>query len=61
VIKERLFSIADYFDVLDEDGTKLYRIGRKAFSPRDKVVIEDPNGDEFASVHAVRVRWPRYG
>ena len=51
LIRERLFSVGDDFDVLDEHGTKLYRIDGKAFSVRDKVVIEDPHGDEVATVH----------
>ncbi|GAA2575077.1 LURP-one-related/scramblase family protein [Winogradskya consettensis] len=51
VIREKFFSIGDDFDVLDEHGTKLYRVDGKVFSVRDKVVIEDPSGNEVASVH----------
>ncbi|GAA2486802.1 LURP-one-related/scramblase family protein [Winogradskya humida] len=51
VIREKFFSIGDDFDVLDEHGTKLYRVDGKVFSVRDKVVIEDPSGEEVASVH----------
>jgi uncharacterized protein YxjI len=51
LIRERFFSIGDDFDVLDEHGTKLYRIDGKALSIRDKVVIEDPDGEEVATVH----------
>lgn len=51
LIRERLFAIGDDFAVLDEHGTKLYRIDGKALSVRDKVVIEDPHGDEVATVH----------
>jgi uncharacterized protein YxjI len=51
VIREKFFSIGDDFDVLDEHGTKLYRVDGKVFNVRDKVVIEDPSGEEVASVH----------
>jgi uncharacterized protein YxjI len=51
VIRERFFSIGDDFDVLDEHGTKLLRVDGKVFSVRNKLVIEDPSGDEVASVH----------
>ena len=51
VIKERFFSIGDDFDVVDENGTKLYRVDGKVFSVRGRVVIEDPAGAEVASVH----------
>jgi uncharacterized protein YxjI len=51
VIRERFFSVGDDFNVLDEHGTKLYRVDGKALSPRDRVVIEDPAGEEVASVH----------
>jgi uncharacterized protein YxjI len=51
VIRERFFSIGDDFDVLDEHGTKLLRVDGKVFSVRNKLVIEDPSGEEVASVH----------
>jgi uncharacterized protein YxjI len=51
VIRERFFSIGDDFDVLDEHGTKLLRVDGKVLSVRNKLVIEDPSGDEVASVH----------
>jgi uncharacterized protein YxjI len=51
VIRERFFSIGDDFDVLDEHGNKLLHVDGKVFSVRNKVVIEDLNGDEVASVH----------
>ena len=51
VIRERFFAIGDDFDVLDEHGTKLYRVDGKVFSVRGKVVIEDPSGAEVATVH----------
>lgn len=51
VIREKLFSIGDDFDVLDENGTKLFHVDGKVFSVRNKVVVEDPSGAEVASVH----------
>jgi uncharacterized protein YxjI len=51
VIRERFFSIGDDFDVLDEHGQKVYHVDGKVFSLRNRVVIEDLNGDEVASVH----------
>jgi uncharacterized protein YxjI len=51
LIRERFFAIGDDFDVLDEHGAKLYRVDGKVFSVRGKVVIENPDGDEVASVH----------
>ncbi|MFI1993531.1 LURP-one-related/scramblase family protein [Actinoplanes sp. NPDC020271] len=51
LIRERFFAIGDDFDVLDENGNKVYRVDGKAFSLRDKLVIENPDGDEVATVH----------
>jgi uncharacterized protein YxjI len=51
VIRERFFSIGDDFDVLDEHGNKLLHIDGKVFTLRNRVVIEDPSGEEVASVH----------
>ncbi|WP_250008895.1 LURP-one-related/scramblase family protein [Actinoplanes sp. M2I2] len=51
VIRERFFSIGDDFDVLDEHGAKLLHVDGKVFSVRNKVVIEDPSGQEVASLH----------
>ena len=51
VIRERFFSIGDDFDVLDEHGDKIFHVDGKVLSLRDKVVIEDLDGTEVASVH----------
>ncbi|MBB4742412.1 uncharacterized protein YxjI [Actinoplanes octamycinicus] len=51
VIRERLFAIGDDFDVLDESGAKVYHVDGKVLSLRNRVVIEDPTGQEVASVH----------
>jgi uncharacterized protein YxjI len=51
VIRERFFSIGDDFDILDEHGTKVLHVDGKVFSVRNKVVIEDLDGHELASVH----------
>jgi uncharacterized protein YxjI len=51
LIRERFFAIGDDFDVLDEHGTKLYRVDGRVLTLRNKVIIEDPSGDEVATVH----------
>ncbi|MBM2622715.1 LURP-one-related family protein [Actinoplanes sp. LDG1-06] len=51
VIRERFFSIGDDFDVMDEHGTKVFHVDGKVLSVRDKVVIEDPSGQEVATLH----------
>ncbi|GIM91176.1 hypothetical protein Ato02nite_029690 [Paractinoplanes toevensis] len=51
MIRERFFAFGDDFDVLDEHGNKIYRVDGKVLSPRGKVVIEDADGNEVASVH----------
>jgi uncharacterized protein YxjI len=51
VIRERFFSIGDDFDVLDEHGAKVFHVDGKVLSVRNKVVIEDPSGQEVASLH----------
>jgi uncharacterized protein YxjI len=51
VIREKFFSIGDDFDVLDEDGNKLFHVDGKVFSARNRIVIEDVSGAEVASVH----------
>ncbi|MGK5685210.1 LURP-one-related/scramblase family protein [Actinoplanes sp. URMC 104] len=51
VIREKFFSIGDDFDVLDEHGAKVFHVDGKVFSVRNQVVIEDPAGQELATVH----------
>ncbi|GAB2570305.1 hypothetical protein Aab01nite_06260 [Paractinoplanes abujensis] len=51
VIREKFFSVGDDFDVLDEHGTKVFHVDGKVLSVRDKVVIEDPSGQEVATLH----------
>jgi uncharacterized protein YxjI len=51
VIRERLFSIGDDFDVQDEHGNKVFHVDGKVLSVRNKVIVEDPSGAEVASVH----------
>ncbi|GLY02814.1 LURP-one-related family protein [Actinoplanes sp. NBRC 101535] len=51
VIRERFFSVGDDFDVMDENGEKVYHVDGKVLSLRDKVIIEDLHGDEVATVH----------
>ena len=51
VIRQRFFSIGDDFDVLDQHGAPVFHVDGKVFSARDRVVIEDLDGAEVASVH----------
>lgn len=51
VIRERFFSIGDDFDVLDEHGNKVFHVDGKVLSVRNRVVIEDPAGQEVATLH----------
>ena len=51
LIRERFFTIGDDFDVLDENGAKVFHVDGKVLSVRNKVVIEDPSGNEVATVH----------
>jgi uncharacterized protein YxjI len=51
LIRERFFAFGDDFDVLDENGTRVFRVDGKVLSVRDKLVIEDPAGAEVATVH----------
>lgn len=51
LIRERLFDIGDDFDVTDDDGRRLYHVDGKVLTLRDRLVIEDPSGQEVASVH----------
>jgi uncharacterized protein YxjI len=51
VIRERLFDIGDDFDITDDDGRRLYHVDGKVLTMRDRLVIEDPSGNEVASVH----------
>ena len=50
-IRERFFDIGNDFDILDDDGNIAFHVDGKALSLRDKLVIEDPSGQEVASVH----------
>ncbi|MGI5211725.1 LURP-one-related/scramblase family protein [Plantactinospora sp. CA-290183] len=51
VIRERFFDIGDDFDILDEDGRRLFHVDGKVLSVRDRLVLKDPAGQEVASVH----------
>ena len=61
VIKAKLFSIGDDFDITDDDGRVAYHVDGKALSVRNRLVIEDPDGNEVAEVvrHLVALR-PTY-
>jgi uncharacterized protein YxjI len=51
LIRERLFDIGDDFDITDDDGRRLYHVDGKVLTLRDRLVIEDPSGQEVAAVH----------
>jgi uncharacterized protein YxjI len=51
LIRERIFDFGDDFDITDESGQPVYHVDGKAFSLRDRLVIEDVTGREVASVH----------
>lgn len=51
LIKERFFDIGDDFDITDEDGRLVLHVDGKVLSLRGRLVIEDPAGQELASVH----------
>jgi uncharacterized protein YxjI len=51
LIRERLFDIGGDFDIKDEDGRLVYHVDGKVLTLRDRLVIEDPAGNEVASVH----------
>src|SRR4051794_41749775 len=61
VIRARFFSIGDDFDITDDSGRVVYHVDGKAFSLRNRLVIEDPDGQEVATVerHLVSLR-PTY-
>ena len=61
VIRAKLFSIGDDFDITDDSGRVAYHVDGKALSVRNRLVIEDPEGQEVASVarHLVAMR-PTY-
>jgi uncharacterized protein YxjI len=51
LIRERFFDLGDDFDITDESGRLAYHVDGKVLSLRDRLVIEDPSGQEVASVH----------
>ena len=61
VIRERFFDIGDDFDITDDEGRRLFHVDGKVLSPRGRLVVEDPSGQEVAAVHrrlvALRATW----
>ncbi len=51
LIRERIFDIGNDFDITDESGRRVYHVDGKVFTLRDRLVIEDAQGNEVASVH----------
>jgi uncharacterized protein YxjI len=50
VMQQRLISIGEDFDIMDEHGNPVYRVDGKALRLRETFVIEDPNGREVATI-----------
>lgn len=61
MIKAKLISIGNDFDITDDDGRLVYHVDAKALSVRNRLVIEDADGREVAAVvrHLVSLR-PTY-
>jgi uncharacterized protein YxjI len=51
VIRERFFALGDDFDITDEDGRVVLHVDGKVLSLRNRLVLEDLQGREVASVH----------
>ncbi len=50
IMRQRLVSIGEDFDIADERGNLAYRVDGKAFRLRETFVIEDPHGREVATI-----------
>ena len=50
IMRQRLVSIGEDFDIVDEYGNPAYRVDGKAFRLRETFVIEDPHGREVATI-----------
>jgi uncharacterized protein YxjI len=51
LIRERFFALGDDFDITDEDRRPVLHVDGKVLSVRNRLVIEDPEGREVASIH----------
>lgn len=50
-IKEKMFRLGEDSDILDEQGLTVFHVDGKVMTLRDRLVIQDPAGEEVASVH----------
>ena len=50
MIKERFFRLGDDSDILDESGRPVFHVDGKVLTLRDRLVVNDPSGQEVASV-----------
>jgi uncharacterized protein YxjI len=50
MMRQRLVSIGEDFDITDEHGNLAYRVDGKALRPRETFVIEDLRGREVATI-----------
>jgi uncharacterized protein YxjI len=51
LIKERFFKLGNDSEITDDDGRTVFQVDGKVFSPRGRLVINDPAGNEVAEVH----------
>jgi len=50
MMQQRLLSIGEDFDIVDERGNAVYRVDGKVLRLRETFVIEDPQGREVATI-----------
>jgi uncharacterized protein YxjI len=51
VIRERVLALGDDFDITDSSGQVVLHVDGKVLSLRNRLLIQDPDGREVASVH----------
>src|SRR5690242_9209303 len=51
VIRERLFRFKEDADITDESGRPVFHVDGKAFSLRNRLVVQSVDGRELAEVH----------
>ena len=50
LIKERFFKLGNDSEITDDDGRTVFQVDGKVFSPRGRLVINDPAGNEVAEL-----------
>lgn len=51
MIKERMFRLGEDSDILDESGRPVLHVDGKVLTLHDRLILEDPSGQQVASVH----------